>query len=193
MLQCISLFHKQSNMILDNHGSDGSVNGVPNVSLDHVANATADDAINDAVNVVGNGDVTHVANGFVSHSTNAGINRATTTSMSISARLARVANTQDRGRQFYLFFERYRFILLNGQRDDRRHINRERVLLQQLEAFLSKVEGLHNSVLINRTLALLRALIAIVELRIRAYSRNVADAGRMASLLMDYLADVTHM
>ena len=193
MLQCISLFHKQSNMTMDNHRSDGSVNGVPNVSLDHVANATADDANNGAVNAVGDGDVTHVANGFVSHSTNAGINRATTTSVSISARLARVANTQDRGRQFYLFFERYRFILLNGQRDDRRHINRERVLLQQLEAFLSEVEWLQNLVLINRTLALLRALIAIVELRICAYSRNVADAGRMASLLMDYLADVTHM
>ncbi|PWA60947.1 hypothetical protein CTI12_AA377970 [Artemisia annua] len=112
---------------------------------------------------------------------------------SISDRLARVANSQDRGRQFYLFFERYRFILLNGQRDDRRHITRDRVLLQQLQAFLRELEGSHESVLTNRSLALLHALIAIVEQRICAYGRNVADVGRMASLVMDYLADVMHM
>ncbi|PWA86434.1 hypothetical protein CTI12_AA062980 [Artemisia annua] len=106
--------------------------------------------------------------------------------------LAQVANSQDRGRQFYLFFKRYRFILLNGQRDDRRHITRDRVLLQQLQAFLRELEGLPDSVLMSRSLALLRALIAIVE-RIHAYARNVADAGRMASIVMDYLADVMHM
>ncbi|PWA97315.1 general regulatory factor 9 [Artemisia annua] len=111
----------------------------------------------------------------------------------ISDRLARVANTQDRGRQFYLFFERYRFILLNGQRCDRRHVTRERVLLLQLQAFLREVEGLPDSVLVNRSLALLRALIAIVEQRIRAYSRNIGDASRMASLIMDYLADCRGM
>ena len=47
--------------------------------------------------------------------------------------------------------------------------------------------------LISRTLALTRALIAVVEMRIRAYSRNVVDSTRMASLLKDYLADVMHM
>ena len=111
----------------------------------------------------------------------------------ISDRLARVANTQDRGRQFFLFFERYRFILLSGQRDDRREINRERVLLQQLQAFLGELEGVQESVLLNRSLALLRAIIAVLEQRIRTYSRNVADAGRIASLVMDYLGDVMHM
>ncbi|PWA94503.1 hypothetical protein CTI12_AA060260 [Artemisia annua] len=114
-------------------------------------------------------------------------------STSISDRLARVANSQDRGRQFFLFFERYRFILLSGQRDDRRHIDREKVLLQQLQAFLRELEGPQESVLMNRTLALLRALIAIVEQRIRAYGRNVADAGCIAGLIMDYLGDVMHM
>ncbi|PWA61430.1 hypothetical protein CTI12_AA168150 [Artemisia annua] len=112
---------------------------------------------------------------------------------SISDRLARIANSQDRGRQFYLFFERHRFILLSGQRDDRRHINRERMSLQQLQAFLRELEGSEDSVLMTRTLAMLRAVIAIVEQRIRAYGHNVADAGRIAGLLMDYLGDVMHM
>ncbi|PWA52064.1 hypothetical protein CTI12_AA356990 [Artemisia annua] len=109
---------------------------------------------------------------------------------SISDRLAHIVNSQDRGKQFYLFFKRHRFILLSGQRDDRRHINRERLSLQQLQAFLRELE---DSVLMSRTLAMLRAVIAIVEQRIRACGRNVADAGRIAALLMDYLGDVMHM
>ncbi|PWA70553.1 hypothetical protein CTI12_AA287660 [Artemisia annua] len=80
----------------------------------------------------------------------------------------------------------------NGQRDDRRHINRERLSLQQLQAFLRELEGSEDSVLMSRTLAMLRAVIAIVEQRIRAYGRNVADAGRIAAFLMDYLCDACY-
>ncbi|PWA79728.1 hypothetical protein CTI12_AA203030 [Artemisia annua] len=157
-----------------NHISNGSVNHVAstNVSISDTPYAS-------------DGTVTHVANGNV--------NPVANDNLSISDRLARVANSQDRGRQFYLFFERYRFILLNGQRDDRRHISRDRVLLQQLRAFLMELEGLPDSVLMSRSLVLLRALIAVVEQRIHAYARNVADASRMSLLVMDYLADVMHM
>ncbi|PWA40735.1 hypothetical protein CTI12_AA556880 [Artemisia annua] len=112
---------------------------------------------------------------------------------SISDRLARVANSQDRARQFYLFFEHYRFVLLNAQRDDRRHITRERVLLHQLQAYLAELQGSGDSVLMTRTVALINALIAMVEQRMRAYGRNVADAGRMTGLLMDYFGDVMHL
>ena len=55
--------------------------------------------------------------------------------------------------------------------------------------FHSELQGVLYSVLMSRSLTLLRALIAVVEQRIRAYGRNVADASRMASLVMDYLAD----
>ncbi|PWA57818.1 hypothetical protein CTI12_AA405690 [Artemisia annua] len=112
---------------------------------------------------------------------------------SISDRLARVANSQDRGRQFYLFFERYRFINLSHLRDDRRHMTRETVLLQQLQAFLRELEGEEVSVLMSRTLALLRAMIAVQEHRVRTYGRNANDARRIVALLMDYLGDVMHM
>ena len=111
----------------------------------------------------------------------------------ISDRLARVANTQDRGRPFFLFFERCRFIILSLQRDDRRRVSRERALLQQLQAFLRELEGLQGTVLMTRTVALLRALIAIMEQRLRFYARNIADAGRIAGLVMDYMGDVMHM
>ncbi|PWA71657.1 hypothetical protein CTI12_AA276260 [Artemisia annua] len=164
------------------YGSNGAGNHGPNVGVTHVANVAVSISerryvVNGVVNQVANGNHNHVAN----------------SNLSISDRLARVANSQDRGRQFYLFFERYRFILLNGQRDDRRHITRDRVLLQQLQVFHRELEGLPDSVLISRSLALLRALIATVEQRIRAYSQNVADASRMASLLMDYLGDVMRL
>ena len=86
--------------------------------------------------------------------------------------------------QFNLFFERYRFILLNGQRDDRRHISRDRMLLQQLQAYVMELQGSSNSVLMSRTIALIHALIVVVEQRIRACGRNIADA---------YLGDVMHM
>ncbi|PWA97445.1 hypothetical protein CTI12_AA029350 [Artemisia annua] len=112
---------------------------------------------------------------------------------SITDRLARVANSQDRGRQFYLFFERYRFILLNGQRDDRRHMGCERVLLQQLQAFRRELQGLPESVLMSRTSALVDVVIAIVEQRIHSYGRLAADTGRIARLVMDYLGDVMHI
>ncbi|PWA70271.1 hypothetical protein CTI12_AA291190 [Artemisia annua] len=113
--------------------------------------------------------------------------------VSITARLARLANSDDRGRQFFLFFERFRFIYLTDQRDDRRRITRERAFLQQLQSFVRELEGVQDSVLISRTLALLRALVAVQEQRIRAYGRSVIDAGRVAGLLMDYLGDVMHL
>lgn len=113
--------------------------------------------------------------------------------VSITGRLARVANSNDRGRQFYLFFERFRFIFLNHQRDDRRRITRETVLLQQLRSFVRELEAVEGSVLISRTLALLRALVAVEEQRIRASGRSVVDAGRVAGLLMDYLGNVMHL
>ncbi|PWA97531.1 hypothetical protein CTI12_AA013940 [Artemisia annua] len=165
-----------------NHISNGSVNNVAsnNVYMNdtpYVADGTITDVVNGSVISVANGNGNHVGNA----------------ARSISDRLARVANSTDRARHFYLFFERYRFILLNGQRDDRRHITRDRVLLQQLRTFLMEIEGFPDSVLMSRSLALLRALIAVVEQRIRAYARNVADASRMSSLVMDYLADVMHM
>ena len=147
-------------------------------------------ATNTAVSI---GDRGSVDNGRVSGMVNGNLNRIASNNASITDRLARIANSQDRGRQFYLFFERYRFILLNGQRDDRRHITRERVLLEQLNAFYGELLSAPDSVLVTRSVALIRALIAIVEQRIRAYSRNVSDANRMATLVMDYLADVMRL
>ncbi|PWA42866.1 hypothetical protein CTI12_AA456520 [Artemisia annua] len=114
----------------------------------------------------------------------------------ISHRLVRVANSQ-------LTMENQvangdgpisdRFIHLNGLRDDRRHMSRERVLLQQLQAFHRELQGLQESVLMTRTLALINALTAIVEQRIHAYGRLAADTGRIAGLVMDYLGDVMHI
>ena len=71
---------------MDNHVGNGNVN--------HGANASV--SIGDKPDV-GNGDVNHVGNGNVNHLAN--------THESISAILARVGNTLDRGKQFYLFFE----------------------------------------------------------------------------------------
>ncbi|PWA65234.1 hypothetical protein CTI12_AA337320 [Artemisia annua] len=164
------------------YGSNGIVS--------HVANGNANRVANAGVSI---GDTGYASNGIVPRIPNGNANRVANGNLSISDRLARAANSQDKGRQFYLFFERYRFILLNGQRDDRRHITHDRVLLQQLQVFLREIEGLPDSVLISRSLALFRALIAIVEQRIRAYARNVAEASRMASLVMDYLGDVMRM
>ena len=161
------------------YASNGGENREPNISVTQARNT--------AVSI---SERRYASDGGVNHAANVNQSQAVNRSLSISDRLARAANSQDRGRQLYLFFERYRFLLLNGQRDDRRHITRERVLLEQLHVFRIELEQLPESVLINRTLSLLRALIAIVELRIRAYSRNVSDASRMASCLMDYLADV---
>ncbi|PWA43727.1 hypothetical protein CTI12_AA533060 [Artemisia annua] len=201
---------------MNNLGSNGDVNHTPsgrdsvsdgrhisNGDVSDVGSRNANRLVSGGVSIgeapyasdavvtdVGNGDVNRTANGNLS---NGSVTRLGNGNLSISDRLARAANSQDRGRQFYLFFERYRFILLNGQRDDRRHITRDRVLLQQLQVFLVEIEGLPDSVLVSRSLALLRALIAIVEQRIRAYARNVADASRMASLVMDYLDDVMRM
>ncbi|PWA88112.1 hypothetical protein CTI12_AA109570 [Artemisia annua] len=200
------------NDLMSGERADGGViNDVSNG--DHVVNGVrGNDSVADGVSNVGqlvNGDRSNggLTNDVGSQSDGAGgegnavalighersVNHPAVGNMPISARLARVSNTLDRSRHFYLFFERYRFILLNGQRCDRRHANRERVLVLQLQAFLREVQSYPESVLVSRSLALLRALIAIVELRIRAYSRNITDASRMASLIMDYLADVTHM
>ncbi|PWA39198.1 Chaperonin Cpn60/TCP-1 [Artemisia annua] len=151
----------------------------------HVANGSATDAGNRGMYISYG---TYGSNGAGNDGANVSVTQVANTAVSISERRY-VSNGADRGRQLYLFFERYRFILLNGQRDDRRHITRDRVLLQQLHLFHRELEGLPNSVLNSRSLSLLRALIATVEQRIRAYSRNVSDASRMASLLMDYLAD----
>lgn len=137
-------------------------------------------------------DVTnHTVNGHVSITD---MNNQTVNGhVSITGRLAHVANSNDRGSQFYLFFERFRFIFLNHQLDDRRRITRETVLLQQLHSFVRELEAVEGSVLISRTLALLRALVAIEEQRIRASGRSVVDVGRVAGLHMDYLGDVMHL
>ena len=197
--------------------SNGHMNGAPNSSPRFDANGivrfNSDSALNNIVNggvrqtssvvihEVVNGSLSDITNGRVSNASNTAVNDATSvhaghvaySSVSANGRLARVADTVDRGRRFYLYFERYRFALLSGQRDDRRHMNRERVLLEQLQSVARELEGLPNSVLVSRSLALARALIAVIEQRIRVYARNHSDATRMASLLVDYLADVTHI
>ncbi|PWA59296.1 B3 domain-containing protein [Artemisia annua] len=102
---------------------------------------------------------TYGSNGAGNHAPNVGVTRVANTVVSISER-------------------RY---VSNGavnHRDDRRHITCDRVLLQQLHLFHRELEGLPDSLLISRSLSLLRALIATVEQRIRAYSRNVGDMKR---------------
>ena len=116
---------------MNNHiDNGGSVNHIPNGNVlvgyrsnigennaNHIENRNMNHSnMNDTpTSNVSIGDRFDSGDSNVSHIGNRNPNQFGNGCESISDRLARVGNTLDKGKQFFLFFERYRFILLNGR------------------------------------------------------------------------------